>query len=105
MAQLMIENISVQENIMADEKYKYAFSVEAVNDLVLQGVPFRDAYKQVGLTIESGTFEHQTNLNHTHEGSLGNLCNEQITRMMQNILDRFEFEKVATAVQQLIKTT
>jgi argininosuccinate lyase len=105
MAQLMLENISVQENIMAEEKYKYAFSVEAVNELVLQGIPFRDAYKQVGLNIESGAFEHQTNLNHTHEGSIGNLCNDQISRLMQDVLARFEFEKVASAIQQLTKTT
>ena len=105
MAQLMLENISVQENIMADDKYKYAFSVEAVNEMVLQGVPFRDAYKNVGLIIESGAFEHQTNLNHTHEGSMGNLCNDQIVDMMQNVLARFEFEKVSNAFQQLTKTT
>lgn len=104
MAQLMLENISVKENIMEDPKYKYAFSVEAVNALVLEGLPFRDAYKKVGLDIESGNFEISTNLNHVHEGSIGNLCNDQIQRMMENTLSKFEFEKIHTAIEQLIKS-
>ena len=103
MAQLMLEHISVKENIMEDPKYKYAFSVEAVNALVLEGLPFRDAYKKVGLDIESGNFEISTNLNHVHEGTIGNLCNDQIQRMMENTLSKFEFEKVHTAIEQLIK--
>lgn len=103
MAQLMLENISVKENIMEDPKYKYAFSVEAVNALVLEGLPFRDAYKKVGLAIESGNFEISTNLNHVHEGTIGNLCNDQIQRMMENTISKFEFEKVHTAIEQLIK--
>jgi argininosuccinate lyase len=72
MASLMLSNISVKENILADEKYKYLFSVEEVNKLVLQGVPFRDAYKQVGMAIEEGKFHHTGDVNHTHEGSIGN---------------------------------
>lgn len=104
MAHLMLENISVKENIMEDPKYKYAFSVEAVNALVLEGLPFRDAYKKVGLDIESGNFEISTNLNHVHEGTIGNLCNDQIQRMMENTLSKFEFEKVHTAIEQLIKS-
>ena len=103
MAQLMLENIQVQENIMADEKYKYAFSVEAVNDLVLQGVPFRDAYKQVGLTIEAGQFEHGASVNHVHEGSIGNLCTEQINNMMQEVLDGFGFEQTKNAIAALLQ--
>jgi argininosuccinate lyase len=103
MAQLMLENIQVQENIMADEKYKYAFSVEAVNELVLQGVPFRDAYKQVGLTIEAGQFEHGATVTHVHEGSIGNLCTEQIKNMMQEVLDGFGFEQTEIAITALLQ--
>ncbi len=103
MAQMMLENISVKENIMDNEKYKYAFSVEAVNTLVLEGLPFRDAYKKVGLDIESGNFEVSSSVNHVHEGTIGNLCNDQIQQMMQTVLAKFEFEKVHTAIQQLIK--
>ncbi len=103
MAQMMLENISVKENIMDNEKYKYAFSVEAVNALVLEGLPFRDAYKKVGLDIESGNFEVSSSVNHVHEGTIGNLCNDQIQQMMQTVLAKFEFEKVHTAIQQLIK--
>lgn len=103
MAQLMLENIQVQENIMTDEKYKYAFSVEAVNELVLQGVPFRDAYKQVGLDIEAGKFEHGATVNHVHEGSIGNLCTEQIKTMMQDVLNGFEFEQTENAIAALLQ--
>ena len=103
MAHLMLENISVKENIMEDVKYKYAFSVEAVNTLVLEGLPFRDAYKKVGLDIESGNFEISSAVNHVHEGSIGNLCNDQIQKMMQNVLTKFEFEKVHKAIELLIK--
>lgn len=103
MAQLMLENIQVQEQIMADEKYKYAFSVEAVNELVLQGVPFRDAYKQVGLTIEAGQFEHGASVHHVHEGSIGNLCNEQVNRMMEDVLKGFGFEQTENAIAALLQ--
>ncbi len=102
MAQLMLSNITVKENILADEKYKYAFSVEEVNKLVLQGTPFRDAYKQVGMAIEEGTFTHTNHVDHVHEGSIGNLCNDQIEAMMQATLKKFEFEKVATAIKNLL---
>jgi argininosuccinate lyase len=102
MAQLMLENISVKQNIMKDEKYKYAFSVEAVNQSVLEGLPFRDAYKKVGLEIESGNFEISSDVHHVHQGSLGNLCNDEISKMMQVVLAKFEFEKVHQAINQLI---
>ncbi len=102
MAMLMLDNIRVKENILADEKYKYAFSVEEVNKLVLNGVPFRDAYKQVGMDIEEGKFTYSTALNHVHEGSIGNLCNDKITGMMQEAIDGFGFEKVHRAVNTLI---
>ena len=102
MAALMLSNISVKENIVADEKYKYIFSVEEVNKLVLQGMPFRDAYKKIGLDIEAGKFTYSTEVNHTHEGSIGNLCNENIEAMMQQNLNSFDFKKVHAAIEKLL---
>ena len=102
MAVLMLSNISVKENIVADEKYKYIFSVEEVNKLVLQGMPFRDAYKKIGLDIEAGNFTYSTEVNHTHEGSIGNLCNDKIEAMMQQNLSAFNFEKVHAATNNLL---
>ena len=102
MAQLMLSNITVKENILSDEKYKYVFSVEEVNKLVLQGVPFRDAYKKVGLDIEAGNFTYTPTTAHTHEGSIGNLCNDQVERMMNETVAKFNFEKVHEAVRKLL---
>jgi argininosuccinate lyase len=104
MAELMLSNITVKENILNDEKYKYVFSVEEVNKLVLAGVPFRDAYKQVGMAIENGEFTHTTDVYHVHEGSIGNLCNDRIEAMMQHTLAGFDFEKVHLAVKALLKS-
>ncbi len=101
MVSLMLSNISVKENILADEKYKYVFSVEEVNKLVLQGVPFRDAYKQVGMAIEEGRFTYTTEVKHVHEGSIGNLCNDKVEEMMQQTLTRFDFQKVHAAIRDL----
>jgi argininosuccinate lyase len=103
MASLMLENVEIKGNILSDEKYKFLFSVEEVNKLVLQGMPFRDAYKKVGRDIENGTFTYSSNLQHTHEGSIGNLCNEEIQRMMNDIIERFPFEKVHEAIAALLK--
>jgi argininosuccinate lyase len=102
MAQLMFESIQVKETILLDEKYKYAFSVEEVNKLVIKGVPFRDAYKQVGMAIENGNFQYSTSLNHTHEGSMGNLCNDKIEKMMQEVLAGFNFAVASNAVAALL---
>jgi argininosuccinate lyase len=102
MAQLMFESIEVKETILLDEKYKYAFSVEEVNKLVVKGVPFRDAYKQVGMAIENGNFQYSTSLNHTHEGSMGNLCNDKIEKMMQEVLAGFNFAVASNAVTALL---
>lgn len=76
--------------------------MEEVNKLVLEGVPFRDAYKKIGQSIEQGEFTYSTQIHHTHEGSIGNLQNEQISRMMQNVLLRFNFSKVHAALEQLL---
>lgn len=91
MAMLMLSNISVRENILDDEKYRYLFSVEAVNEQVNKGIPFRDAYRNVGNDIEQGkfNFDYKKQLNHTHEGSIGNLCNDQIKQEMNKVLNKF----------------
>ena len=85
MAKYMLENISVNEDILSDPKYKYLFTVEVVNNRVLEGMPFRDAYKSVGIEVNEGKFEFYANtgLNHTHKGSLGNLCTEEIKDKMK----------------------
>jgi argininosuccinate lyase len=103
MASLMLSNISIKKNILEDEKYKYLFSVEEVNKLVSEGMSFRDAYKKIGTDIENGNFSYKTKLAHTHEGSIGNLQNDQIKIMMQNVIEQFDFEKVHIALQQLIR--
>lgn len=91
MAGLMLSHIEIKDNILEDEKYKYLFSVEAVNELVNQGVPFRDAYKQVGNQIDKGEFhfDHKQKLHHTHEGSIGNLSNDKIGAEMEKVLQKF----------------
>jgi argininosuccinate lyase len=104
MASLMLSNIQVKENILADEKYKYLFSVEEVNKLVLGGMPFRDAYKKVGQDIEQGKFNYQPQVNHTHEGSIGNLCNNQIKSSFNKILSKFNFDKNNNAIRMLIES-
>ncbi len=101
MASLMLTNIQVKENILADEKYKYLFSVEEVNKLVLGGMPFRDAYKKVGQDIEQAKFNYQPQVNHTHEGSIGNLCNDKIKKNFENVLLKFNFSKAKNALTKL----
>ena len=103
MASLMFNNISVKDKILEDEKYKYLFSVEEVNKLVVQGVPFRDAYKKIGTAIEDGNFQYETALFHNHEGSLGNLQNAAVADMMQAAISRFKFGEVNTALKHLLQ--
>lgn len=102
MATFMLQHIEVKEGILTDKKYAYLFSVESVNELALNGLPFREAYKVVGESIENGTFEPGTAVNHVHEGSIGNLCNPEIEGMMTNILAQFNFEKVKGAIEKLL---
>ncbi|MBR8536579.1 argininosuccinate lyase [Carboxylicivirga sediminis] len=102
-ATFAIENIEVKTDVMQDEKYKLAFSVEEVNKLVLSGVPFRDAYKQVGLAIEAGQFETDGKVNHSHEGSIGNLCNDRVELKKDKIIKEFGFDKVDKALKSLLK--
>jgi argininosuccinate lyase len=103
MAGLMLSNVEIKKDILADEKYKYLFSVEEVNRLVLQGMPFRDAYKKVGMDIEAGNFSYSTQLNHTHEGSIGYLATEEIKRQMLEAFESFPFKKVHSAISSLLK--
>jgi len=99
----MFQHIEVKENILEDEKYKYLFTVEEMNKLVLQGIPLRDAYKKIGADVEAGSFTTDRKIAHTHEGSIGNLQNEKIRSMMQNVISRFTFKEVNDALQKLIQ--
>ncbi len=102
MAGLMLSNVQVKDHLLADEKYKYLFSVEEVNKLVLQGIPFRDAYKQVGQDIESGKFRHDATIHHTHEGSIGQLCTAEVGARMDAIVKDFPFDTVNGAISKLL---
>ena len=102
MTMLMIENMEVKKDLLKDPKYKFLFSVEEVNKLVNEGMPFRDAYKKIGLAIEANNFTFSTNLNHQHEGSIGNLCNPQIAAQMDLIINGFGTEKLAQRIQDLL---
>jgi argininosuccinate lyase len=106
MMAFMLEHISIKEDILSDEKYKYLFSVEAVNKLVLEGMSFRDAYHAVGKSLAAAEFERPAESpldTHTHEGSIGNLCNDRISALMNEALEDFHFEKVAKALEDLLK--
>lgn len=98
----MMREVKVNADILQDEKYALLFSVEEVNRRVLAGTPFRDAYKQVGLEIEAGKFAPDKTVHHTHEGSIGNLCNDAISALMQNIIDGFSFENIDFAENRLL---
>ncbi len=102
MTTYIIERIRVNEQILADPKYAPIFSVEEVNRLAAEGMPFRDAYKKVGLDIEAGRFEPTKEVHHTHEGSIGNLCNDSIEGLMQQIFGGFSFEEVHTGENRLL---
>lgn len=102
MVTLMMREIKINEHILDDPKYSLLFSVEKVNRLVMDGVPFRDAYKKVGMDVEAGTFTTDQTVRHTHEGSIGNLCNEKIEQLMQQTIEGFQFEKVDRAEKALL---
>ena len=103
MAVYMLENLQVKEHILDDPKYDYLFSVEVVNNMVLNGVPFREAYKKVGIDIENGNFKAEKTVHHTHEGSIGNMCTDEISALMQQTLDKFHFDRVDRAETELVK--
>ena len=102
MAAYIINRIEVNEHILDNPMYDPIFSVEEVNRLAASGMPFRDAYKKVGLDIETGTFKASRDIHHTHEGSIGNLCNDRIEALMQQTLDGFNFERVTNAERKLL---
>ncbi|RIH66634.1 argininosuccinate lyase [Mariniphaga sediminis] len=102
-ASLALEKLVVNEHILDDPRYDYLFSVEAVNKLVLKGVPFREAYRQVAEQIEKGEFKPEKAITHTHEGSIGNLCLEEIARKKSQIVDNFGFEAIEKAVSALLQ--
>ncbi|MBQ3152533.1 MAG: argininosuccinate lyase [Bacteroidaceae bacterium] len=102
MATYIIQRMEVNENILDDSRYDAMFSVEEVNRLASEGMPFRDAYKKVGLDIEAGTFVPDKKIAHTHEGSIGNLCNDRIEQLMESILTGFGFEKAEKAEKALL---
>ena len=102
-ATYIVSRMEVNENILDDTRYDAMFSVEEVNRLASEGMPFRDAYKKVGLDIEAGTFVPDKNIAHTHEGSIGNLCNDRIAELMEKIYGEFGFEKAENAVKALLK--
>lgn len=102
MTTLMMSQLQVNEHILDDPKYDLIFSVETVNKLTLDGVPFRDAYKQVGLDIEAGNFNPDKAIQHTHEGSIGNLCNDEILAYKNEIIGQFGFDSVKRAIDQLL---
>ena len=103
MLTLMFSNISIRENILADQKYKYVFSVEEVNKLASAGMPFRDAYKKIGMDIEAGNFSYDTHLAHTHEGSIGNLHNAEVAAMMERLVAAFNFSYTNQALERLLQ--
>ena len=102
MAAYIINKIEVNEHILDNPMYDPMFSVEEVNRLAADGMPFRDAYKKVGLDIEAGTFKASHDIHHTHEGSIGNLCNDKIQALMQETLDGFHFDRMTEAERKLL---
>ncbi len=103
MADYMLRHIEVKRDILSDPKYDYLFSVEVVNRLALSGVPFREAYRQVGLAIENGTYRPEREVHHTHAGSIGNLCLDRVNEQMEAILARFDFERFIRAEEELTR--
>ena len=102
MTTYIMNEIRVNEHILDDDKYLLIFSVEEVNRLAREGMPFRDAYKKVGLDIEAGHFSHNKQVHHTHEGSIGNLCNAEISALMQQVVDGFNFSAMEQAEKTLL---
>ena len=104
MTAYIINKIEVNEHILDNPMYDPMFSVEEVNRLAASGMPFRDAYKKVGLDIEAGQFTPDKDIHHTHEGSIGNLCNDRIAALMHSVLEGFAFERVTAAERKLLET-
>ncbi|MFP4060725.1 MAG: argininosuccinate lyase [Bacteroidales bacterium] len=104
MAELMLTHMEVSKNILQDDKYKYIFSVEDVNKQVLEGIPFRDAYKNTAMEIMQEKYEHEgRDISHTHEGSIGNLCNDEIKKKIKDSMEGFRFDKLDNAYKNLLQ--
>jgi argininosuccinate lyase len=103
MADMVMKELEVNKNILDDDRYKYLFSVEEVNKLVAEGIPFRDAYKKIAEAIQNGSYNPAMKVAHTHEGSMGNLCNDKIALRMERIMKEFNFQKTDKAVRALLK--
>ena len=102
MVNAMMAQVKVNEHILDDPRYDLMFSVEEVNRRTLEGVPFRDAYKQVGLEIEAGRFKPVKEVAHTHEGSIGNPCNDEIAALFEKELEQFDFDTYHQAFSRLL---
>lgn len=102
LTQLMLENVQVNSTILNDPKYDYLFSVEVVNKQVLEGIPFREAYKNIGLAIEEGTYQPSKEVLHSHQGSLGNLMNEEIKLEFEAVYQSFKFDEIKNKLVRLV---
>jgi argininosuccinate lyase len=104
LTQLMLQNIQIKKDILNHEQYRYVFTVDAVNELVKQGISFREAYQIIGKQVEEGSFKQPEQLiQHTHEGSMGNLCNQEIAQLMERVVNEFNFQKTSNALEALLK--
>ncbi|MEM6766837.1 MAG: argininosuccinate lyase [Bacteroidota bacterium] len=103
MTDFMLEHIRVKEHVVTEDLYEYMFSVEEVNKLVLNGIPFREAYKQVGAAIAEGNFQAERKVHHTHEGSIGNLSTADIRQKWEEVIDTFQFSGYETAKAELLE--
>ena len=103
MSAYIIRKMEVNEEILSDPRYDLMFSVEEVNRLATEGMPFRDAYKKVGMDIEAGLYIPNKNISHSHEGSIGNLCNKEIAALMDSLISEFHFERIDVAINSLTK--
>ena len=102
MTSYIVNKIKVNEHVLDEKKYDNMFSVEEVNRLAADGMPFRDAYKKVGLDIEAGAFTPNNEVHHTHEGSIGNLCNKEVAELMDSIWSGFNFTRINEAEKRLL---
>ncbi|BAX82326.1 argininosuccinate lyase [Labilibaculum antarcticum] len=102
MTRIMLTEVKINKEVLKDERYKYMFTVEEVNRMVLDGVPFRDAYKKIGQIVEEGNFKYEGKVKHVHEGSIGNLCNDKIVGKMNDVFVGFNFNKTKEAYMNLL---
>jgi argininosuccinate lyase len=102
-ANFMVKHLKIKSDILQDPKFDLIFSVENVNKKVTEGIPFRDAYREVGNEIENGSYKPLRTVDHTLEGSIGNLCTEEIKAAMKNVIASFDFEKTQKAFKNLIE--